>query len=568
MSGGSSSPTTTPTCARTSGEFSSRTGRSKSSKTAQAALAHALANPPDLVLSDVMMPRMDGVALLRALRADPRTEAVPVVLLSARAGEEAVLEGIETGADDYLVKPFSARELVTRIRTHLGMARTQQRLQAQLVVADRMAVVGTLAAGVAHEINNPLSNVTANLDLIAEEVQVLTGDSPAGRLRDLGDMVNEARQGAERVRKIVRGMKTFARADEERRAQLDVQPVLELSINMTFHEIKHRARVVKDYGKVPLVEADEARLGQVFVNLLVNAAHATPQGHADQHEIRIVTGTDVSGRAIIEIRDTGLGMPPEVLRRVFDPFFTTRDIGQGTGLGLSICRNIVTALGGEIIAKSELGKGSTFRVVLPPAVLEVEEQREAPLRSRPPPAGRSGQVLVVEDDPMVGRTFRRVLGKEHEVTLVTDGKQALDLLVGRQVVRRDHLRPDDAEHDRDGPPCRALSRAAGDRRSHGLHDRRRVHAGRPGLSRLRPEYTLREAVPPAEPARARSKPRAVDPMPLTRARTDVDLRRNRQDARRPPGAPRDEIFAEEKVCSLGSLGGSWSPGGLVSPHGA
>jgi signal transduction histidine kinase len=396
----------------------------------QAALALALANPPDLVLSDVMMPVMDGVALLRALRADPRTAAVPVVLLSARAGEEAVLEGIETGADDYLVKPFSARELVTRIRTHLEMARTQQRLQAQLVVADRMAVVGTLAAGVAHEINNPLSNVTANLDLIAEEVQALSGDSSAGRLRDLGDMVNEARQGAERVRKIVRGMKTFSRADEERRAQLDVQSVLELSINMTFHEIKHRARVVKDYGKVPLVEADEARLGQVFVNLLVNAAHATPQGHADQHEIRIVTGTDVSGRAIIEIRDTGLGMPPEVLRRVFDPFFTTRDIGQGTGLGLSICRNIVTALGGEILAKSEPGKGSTFRVVLPPAVLEVEEQTEAPLRSRPPPAGRSGQVLVVEDDPMVGRTFRRVLGKEHEVTLVTDGKQALDLLVG------------------------------------------------------------------------------------------------------------------------------------------
>jgi signal transduction histidine kinase len=397
----------------------------------QAALESALAHPPDLVVSDVMMPRMDGVALLRALRADRRTEAVPVILLSARSGEEAVLEGIETGADDYLVKPFSARELVTRIRTHLDMARVRQKLQAQLVIADRMSAVGTLAAGVAHEINNPLSYVMSNLDLIAEEIRAMSGGSSSSRMAELADMVNEARQGAERVRKIVRGMKTFSRAEEELRAPLDVQFVMELSINMAFHEIRHRARVVKDYGKIPLVEADEARLGQVFLNLLVNAAHAIPEGHIEKNEIRIVTRTDASNRAVIEVRDTGRGIPAEVLNRVFDPFFTTKDVGQGTGLGLSICRNIVKSLGGEIFAESEPGQGTTFRVVLPGAGPDNQAPREKRPIS-PPSTGRKGQVLVVDDDPMVGATLRRVLDKEHQVTLVTDGKKALDLLLGGQ----------------------------------------------------------------------------------------------------------------------------------------
>jgi signal transduction histidine kinase len=397
----------------------------------QAALDSALAHPPDLVVSDVMMPRLDGVALLRALRADPRTESVPVILLSARSGEEAVLQGIETGADDYLVKPFSARELVTRVRTHLAMARVRQKLQDQLVIADRMSAVGTLAAGVAHEINNPLAYVMSNLDLIAEEIQTLAGGSSSSRIPELADMVNEARQGAERVRKIVRGMKTFARADEERRAPLDVKAVLELSINMAFHEIRHRARVVKDYGAVPLVEADEARLGQVFLNLLVNAAHAIPEGQVDKNEIRIVTRTHLSGRVVVEVRDTGRGIPPEVLRRVFDPFFTTKDIGQGTGLGLSICRNLVVAMGGEIVAESDPGKGTTFRVTLPPAGPERPEEKKERPTSRPP-EGRRGHVLVVDDDPMIGATLRRALQKEHEVTLVTDGREALDLLLGGQ----------------------------------------------------------------------------------------------------------------------------------------
>jgi CheY-like chemotaxis protein len=207
--------------------------------------------------------------------------------------------------------------------------------------------------------------------------------------------------------------------------------VLDLSINMAFTEIKHRARVVKDFGPVPLVEADEARLGQVFINLLVNAAHAIPEGQVDRNEIRIITKTGASGHALIEVRDTGRGIPAEILNRIFDPFFTTKVVGEGTGLGLSICHNIVTALGGEIVAESEPGRGSTFRVLLPtmgPEALAPQPEKK-PVVSRPP-VGRSGQVLVVDDDPMIGTTLRRTLAKEHEVTLITDGREALDLLLG------------------------------------------------------------------------------------------------------------------------------------------
>lgn len=304
----------------------------------------------------------------------------------------------------------------------------RKQMQARVILGDRMASVGTLAAGVAHEINNPLAYVMANLDMIAEEVRAAGNDPLGPRMRDLETMVNEARQGAERVRRIVRGLRTFSRADEERRVLLDVRSVLELSINMTFNEIKHRARLVKDYGEIRPVEADETRLGQVFINLLVNAAQAIPEGQADRNEIRLITRLDASGRIVVEVKDTGRGIPPNAIGRIFDPFFTTKEIGEGTGLGLSICHGIVTGLGGEISVESVQGKGSTFRVALPAATLEPVLPRREPAASLRPAGSRAGRILVIDDDPMVGTTLARVLGKEHEVTVFTDGKRALDVI--------------------------------------------------------------------------------------------------------------------------------------------
>jgi PAS domain S-box-containing protein len=297
-------------------------------------------------------------------------------------------------------------------------------LQRQLVFADRMASVGTLAAGAAHEINNPLAYVTANLTTMLEELAVLGATAPAPQLTDLIRLASEARAGAEKIRTIVRGLKTFSRT-EERRTVLELPQVLDLAVTMTCNEIETRALLVKDYGPTPLVEADDSRLGQVFINLLVNAAQAIPPGNLESHEIRIVTSTDAAGCAVIEIRDSGPGIPPEILDRVFDPFFTTKPVGIGTGLGLSICHNIVTSLGGTLSATSEPSRGATFQVVLPAAA----SARPQPSAIAAPAgqAGPRGTVLVLDDEPSIGSSLGRVL-RDHDVTVVTAAKDALALL--------------------------------------------------------------------------------------------------------------------------------------------
>ncbi len=304
-------------------------------------------------------------------------------------------------------------------------AALQAQLERQLVFADRMASVGTLAAGVAHEINNPLSYVTGNIALILEELRRLGVDFPSERVTQLIQMALEAQVGAERIRKIVRGLTTFSRAEEERRTALDVRPLLELAVDMTHNEISQRARLVKDYGPIPLVDADEARLGQVFINLLVNAAQALPEGQRDAHEIKIVTSTAADGRAWIEVRDTGGGIPAAAIGRIFDPFFTTKPIGVGTGLGLSICHNIVAGLGGTLTVESAEGRGTAFRVALPASSAN-QVQVPAP-RSAPPAAALRASVLVVDDEAAVGGLMRRVL-QDHDVTVFTRARDALALL--------------------------------------------------------------------------------------------------------------------------------------------
>jgi PAS domain S-box-containing protein len=303
----------------------------------------------------------------------------------------------------------------------------REQLQRQLILADRMASVGTLAAGVAHEINNPLAYVIANLDMLAEGMRQLTAGSFAAQMADCVEMAGDAREGAERIRKIVRGLKTFSRAEEERRSVIEVRPVLELSIDMAFNEIRHRARLVKDYGEIPRVEADDARLGQVFINLLVNAAQALPDGGAEANEIRVVTSTDALGRAVIEVRDTGPGIPEGVLGRVFEPFFTTKPVGVGTGLGLFVCHNIIGSLGGEITAANLPGRGAVLRVTLPAAV-ERAVLAAGPTTPPEAPSERRARVLVVDDERAVGVILGRVL-RSHDLTFVTTAREALDLLL-------------------------------------------------------------------------------------------------------------------------------------------
>jgi CheY-like chemotaxis protein len=207
--------------------------------------------------------------------------------------------------------------------------------------------------------------------------------------------------------------------------------VLELAVSMVSNEIRHRARLVKDYGETPLVLADDARLGQVFINLLVNASQALPEGQTETNEIRIMTSTDALGRGVIEIRDNGPGIPASLIGRIFDPFFTTKPIGVGTGLGLSICHNIVTSMGGEITVSSREGDGAVFRVVLP-AVLDgrIQESAAVAATASTAPSHRAA-ILIIDDESAMGAALGHML-RDHDVTVVTTAKDALELLVSNR----------------------------------------------------------------------------------------------------------------------------------------
>jgi PAS domain S-box-containing protein len=296
--------------------------------------------------------------------------------------------------------------------------------EAQLVQADRLASVGMLAAGVAHEINNPLAYLTAALDFLREHVEeVARASAPPDA--DVAEAIADAREGAARIRHVVRDLRTFFAPHEGRLTRVDLPPVVEAALHMAGNEIQHRARVEREYRPAPSVLGDESRLGQVVLNLLVNAAQAIPEGRAAENEIRVVIGTDARGRAVLEVRDSGCGIPPEIAERIFDPFFTTKPRGIGTGLGLPICRNIVLGLGGEVGAEPRPGGGTTMRVVLPAAPPAQEE----PVAPQATPGGRRrGRVLVVDDEPAVGVALRRVLAPEHDVVLRTRAQDALDAI--------------------------------------------------------------------------------------------------------------------------------------------
>lgn len=311
----------------------------------------------------------------------------------------------------------------------------RKELEARLLQSEHMASLGTLAAGVAHEINNPLSYVIANLDVIEEE---LATGAPA---RDVGVALQEARQGACRVRRIVRGLKSFSRVDEVRRCRIPLVESLEAAAAMAGNEVRHRATLVKQYGPAPDVHVDASQLTQVAVNLLVNAAQALPEGGAARAFVHLRCGADDAGNAFFEVEDTGPGIPDDKAQHILKPFFTTKPVGVGTGLGLSIVHGIVTSSGGSLDFESEPGK-TVFRVTLPAA--EPEEPLVVPggsdasmpafhsrAQSGSPGAGTSAtcarRVLVVDDDALVRRCISRVLRRTHDVVVAATGEQALSM---------------------------------------------------------------------------------------------------------------------------------------------
>jgi PAS domain S-box-containing protein len=302
----------------------------------------------------------------------------------------------------------------------------QRNLAARLEVADRLAAMGTLAAGLGHEINNPLAYLAANLAFVREQLGELSGARElGGRVAEMRQALDEAVEGAARVRDIVQGLRRFSRPGPGGRRRVNPRREIEAALQLARNEVSHRARLVVDVAELPRVEAAEHELGQVFLNLLLNAAQAIPEGRASENEVRVTGGVDGQGRVVVEVRDTGTGIPPENLRRIFDPFFTTKAVGQGTGLGLSICHGIVSGLGGAVEVESTPGQGSLFRVVLP-AADPPHAPSDTPPSEEPPAPPRRGRILVVDDEPLVGRAVARLLGSDHEVLTLTSPAEALD----------------------------------------------------------------------------------------------------------------------------------------------
>ncbi|MCA9523251.1 MAG: PAS domain S-box protein [Myxococcales bacterium] len=307
----------------------------------------------------------------------------------------------------------------------------RRQMETQLAQADRLSSMGMLAAGVAHEINNPLSYALYNIESLAEDVPSLLRDVAeidSALLDDVVQRLDDALEGTQRIRQIVSSLGIFSRVDQETPSLVDLHRVIGVAINMSFNEVKYRARLVQELEPVPRVLADEGRLSQVFINLLVNAAHAIDEGDVENNEIRIRTWSD--GESVYaQVRDSGSGIAPAHLRRLFEPFFTTKRLGFGSGLGLSITKSIIEGYDGTIEVESELGVGSIFTIRLP-----IRRGADVPppsSESQATAAARRARILIVDDEEGIRSVIARML-REHECVGASSGAEAKRLLLEDQ----------------------------------------------------------------------------------------------------------------------------------------
>jgi two-component system, NtrC family, sensor kinase len=360
-----------------------------------------------LVISDIQMPGRNGVELLREIRA--RYPDTAVIMVSGVSRPQRIKDALQVGAFDYLIKPceldvllFSVeralerRSLTMTARSYRADLERQnielatqkselERLQAQIIHSEKMASLGQLAAGIAHELNNPAGFIYGNTDLLAqyanrleellamydtaqlpEELHTAVESTKARigygvLMSDLHSMIADCREGAERIRDVVKNLRLFSRLDEAESKKVDLNESIDSTIRLLSRYYSDgQLRLTKQYGELPLVECYAGQLTQVWTNLLVNAAQAINGAG----EVTISTRA-LQEEVIVSIADTGCGIPPDQLSKIFDPFFTTKPVGEGTGLGLTILYGIIEKHGGAITAESVLGEGSRFTISIP-----------------------------------------------------------------------------------------------------------------------------------------------------------------------------------------------------------
>ena len=434
----------------------------------EAALEMILREPPDLVLSDVMMPRLDGFGLLAAIRAEPRLRDLPVILVSARAGEEARVEGLDAGADDYLVKPFAARELLARVRSNLEMARIRReaadqlrslneslerrvaeeiaermRVEESLRQAQKMEAVGQLTGGVAHDFNNLLTAICGGADTLRRLLPQQLGPDEA-RLRRAVRMIED---GSQRAATLTHRLLAFAR-----RQALDPKPLDANKLVAGMSELLRRT-----LGESIAVETvlagglwrtmtDPNQLENALLNLAVNARDAMPGGgrltietansfldetYAVRHP-EVLPGQYV----MIAVSDTGTGMSADTIEHVFEPFFTTKEIGQGTGLGLSQVYGFIKQSNGHIKIYSELGQGTVVKLYFPRLTIDEAMVTEEDASEEEAHTGSGELILVVEDDEAVrGYSTETLRELGYRVVVAPNGPAGLELLMRYPAIR-------------------------------------------------------------------------------------------------------------------------------------
>lgn len=418
------------------------------------AVAAAAERVPDVVLLDVRMPVMDGFECCRALRAVWGNQLVPIVMLTAVDDREAYVRGLESGADDYLVQPVDLDALRVRVDSllrlrsmHLELEEAREKLaervdelrqrvaerERQLVMADRLAAVGQMAAAIAHEINNPLTYVSANANFCRSSMPEPTTEADTDRLAALDGVI----AGVERIREVIRDVATFSRAAPDNAdASAEVRAVIESAVNMSAHVTRGTAELELDLPDAPLhVAIAPSRLAQVVMNLLVNAAHAIEDKDAGIGNITVRAARD-GQRATITVTDSGAGIPRDHFARIFDPFYTSKQEDRGTGLGLSICRDLVANAGGAIEVDSTLGTGSTFRITLPTRLARPSPEQSPAAVDQP-----SARVVIIDDEPLVAFALERMLPRCQCRSFVTV-EEAGPHLAGADVILCDLMMPD------------------------------------------------------------------------------------------------------------------------------
>ncbi len=382
---------------------------------------------PELVLSDVMMPRLDGFGLLRELRADERTRTLPFILLSARAGEEARVEGLSAGANDYLMKPFSARELRAVVGAQIEMARMRREIQEQLRQAQKMEALGTMSGGIAHDFNNMLAAIVGFTELVAGHVEKGSRDE-----RHLARIMEASIRG----RDLVKQMLTFSRKTGQEKKPLRVSGIVKETVKLIRATTPSTIGIRVDAAsESALILGDPTQIQQVLMNLCTNAIYAMREKggsldiHLSDHTVSPSNGDPhgiAPGRYVkLAVRDTGTGIAPDIMDKIFDPFFTTKKPGEGSGLGLSVVHGIVKQHDGSITVISEPGEGSTFTVYLPKITGTPETDS---VTDDEIPTG-SERILFVDDEEVLVEMGEDILAElGYDVTSRTNGREALALL--------------------------------------------------------------------------------------------------------------------------------------------